>query len=803
MLDKHLIVKTYGKADEKNIIVWQDYRVTVLGEGLFRLENNTAHIWRDNATQCVWYRNAPKQSFSVNKTDGECVISTNAVMLVLKPDRKQCHVVLGGKNIPIDNSQNLLGTCRTLDNCDGDTEEYAWKPKLLTRKVKLGNGVCSKNGVAVLDDGLSLTLDDNGKIIAERGAGSDEYIFAFGKDYRGAVRALYEITGYTPMLPRYSLGNWWSRYYPYTESEYLIVLDNFARRGIPLTVATIDMDWHYTDIDNEFGITAKGDPVFYGGTSGWTGYGWNKHLFPDYKAFLKRISDRNLKITLNVHPADGIRFFDDNYKSMATAMGKDPATEEAIRFDVTDDRFINNYFSCIHKPYEQDGVAFWWIDWQQGTKSDLDGLDPLWSLNHYHYLDNGLNNENPIILSRYAGVGSHRYPVGFSGDTHITWNTLSFLPYFTATASNIGYGWWSHDIGGHMGGKTDGELYARSVQFGVFSPINRLHSMCAKVVSKEPWAYGNGVGLIATEFLKFRHGLIPFLYTADYLSHEQGKTLVEPMYYEYPDCENAYDNSRDQYLFGGLIVAPAISPQDPDGFTRIKVWLPRGKYTDVFTKEEYDIKDENGRQMTLFRRLDSIPVLAKAGTVLPLSCDSGNSVANPQTLEVKVFSGDGAYSLYEDGENGKKHFTDFKVSQSGKTVTLDISGKGDDEVVPKNRTLRIVFENIYNGSVELFVNGKKCENAVDYADNVTVVITNYDPNKKYKIVAVDNNSELDNIKLRLTDALMRAECGNYDKDRWHKQLLAAKSEKELHEVIDKIELGDIVIAKLNENLIND
>ena len=80
-------------------------------------------------------------------------------------------------------------------------------------------------------------------------------------------------------------------------------------------------------------------------------------------------------------------------------------------------------------------------------------------LNHFHFLDSARDGQpRPLTFSRYAGPGSHRYPVGFSGDTVVTWASLDFQPYFTATASNIGYGWWSHDIGGHMFGGKDDEL---------------------------------------------------------------------------------------------------------------------------------------------------------------------------------------------------------------------------------------------------------------------------------------------------------------------------------------------------------
>ena len=129
----------------------------------------------------------------------------------------------------------------------------------------------------------------------------------------------------------------------------------------------------------------------------------------------------------------------------------------------------------------------WWIDWQQGSESRFPGVDPLWLLNHYHFLRSARKEKRPFIFSRYAGPGSHRYPAGFSGDSVTSWNSLRFQPYFTATAANIGYGWWSHDIGGHCAGKKDPELMMRWVQLGVFSPIMRLHSTSNLFNGKEPW----------------------------------------------------------------------------------------------------------------------------------------------------------------------------------------------------------------------------------------------------------------------------------------------------------------------------
>jgi alpha-glucosidase (family GH31 glycosyl hydrolase) len=134
-------------------------------------------------------------------------------------------------------------------------------------------------------------------------------------------------------------------------------------------------------------------------------------------------------------------------------MGIDPASEQPIEFDVADSHFMQAYFEYLHYPKEEQGIDFWWMDWQQGEHSKLQGLDPLYWLNHLHFYDQAKQGKKrPFIFSRWGGLGNHRYPIGFSGDTVITWDSLSFQPYFTSTASNVAYGWWSHDIGGHFMG---------------------------------------------------------------------------------------------------------------------------------------------------------------------------------------------------------------------------------------------------------------------------------------------------------------------------------------------------------------
>ncbi len=755
MLDKHLIAKTSPLARKENMFRWRAWRITVLETRLFRLERDENGAYTDGATLTVWYRDTAPVSYEVKEASNRLTITTERVTLSLGDTLSSSYIVMDdGARCPIENRENLLGTYRTLDECNGG-RCIGWG---LDEPVKLDHGVLARRGVAVLDDTATPILAEDGMPSARPTTETDMYVFAYDKDYRAALRGLYRITGTPPLIPRYALGVWWSRNHVYSDREYLHLLDRMQERDIPLTVATLDMAWHWTEtVDERFGITATGkNNDFYGGANGWTGYSWNTELFPDYRGFLKNLRDRGLKVTMNLHPADGVRFFEDMYPEMAHAMGIDPATEEVVRFDMTDPAFINAYFRILHHPYEEDGIAFWWMDWQQGCQSKIQNLDPLWCVNHFHFLDNA-RFHTPLLLSRYCGIGSHRYPLGFSGDTYMTWETLRYLPYFTATASNAGYTWWSHDIGGFMAGINDHELYTRGVQLGVFLPITRLHCTINPCCTKEPSFYMNGTGHLAEEALRFRHRLIPYLYSASYATTYEGRALVEPMYYEHPNESNAY-RYQNQYYFGSeLLVVPVTSKRKKGGLSVTRAWLPEGHWTDIFTGDEYD----GGRVLDMARWLDSIPVLLHEGGILPLDARRHtNDVSNPDALDVLVTNGNGTYTLREDDENGNAAATTFiSHAEEGKqTLTICCS---DTRGVTPPRRMTVQFRNIPTGEVSV----KKNQEAIPFAwdDNgyLTVTCENVTSENLYEIeVIYTPRTALAFCHERYLYALSRIECPN-------------------------------------------
>lgn len=714
------------KTREEMVVKGEKYRISVLTERLIRLEYSKKGVFVDEKTQTIMNRDFETFRFRVEEKEDSLSIVTKYLRLIY--DKKE----FSGEGLKInvsgnfgttssvwhygDKNESLKGTVRTLDTIDGATE--------------LGEGVVSKKLWSFIDDSKSMLLVDDDFVIREDEEAIDIYFFGYGLDYKEALRDFYKLSGATPLLPRYSLGNWWSRYYKYTDESYLELLERFKREDIPFNVAVLDMDWHITDVDSKYG-------------TGWTGYTWNKEYFKEPEKFLKELHERGYKITLNVHPADGVRAFEDSYKEFAKFMGVNIKNEDPVLFDIADKKFREGYFKYVHHKLEKQGVDFWWIDWQQGENSGKKGLDPLWLLNHLHYKDIQRDKRRGLILSRYAGVGSHRYPLGFSGDTIITWDSLNFQPYFTATASNIGYSWWSHDIGGHMNGTRDDELFVRWVQFGVFSPIMRLHSTCNDFSGKEPWNYNDIANAIIKKYLRLRQRLIPYLYTMNLKTHKDGLPLILPIYYFEAENEKAYNYPNEYYFGEDLLVCPITEKGDElSKLSRVKAYLPKGYWVDIFT----GIKYAGEREIELYRSLDDIAVFARLGSILPLDArKSGNEIDNPNELDLHVFAGaDGSYSLAEDASEladfvekewryteflgkAKENFLDYNDKKYSYELNIEAVKNNIADAIKKRKY------NIYLHGIKEYYSleisaGKKFISplAISYDDKANALVINLD-----------------------------------------------------------------------------
>lgn len=705
------------KADAKAVVTSGNARFTVLTPQLIRMEWSADGQFEDRATLTFVNRETPVPEFKVRESKSKLTITTPALTLTYLKNGKfsdknlKAVFTLNGKEVVwtpgMENPQNLLGTTRTLDGADGS--------KL---KEPMEQGILSRAGWSLIDDSQRHVLTPDGSEWEEwvearpEGDRQDLYLFAYGHDYKQALADYALVAGRAPMPPKYTLGYWWSRYWQYSDNEFVDLVNKLKSMDVPIDVLIVDMDWHET-----WGLRKSNSPKDeYGQRIGWTGYTWQKELFPSPANFLKWTENEELKVALNLHPASGIQPYEAVYDDFTKEYGWSEKGK-SVPFKIDERKWADAYFKTVLEPMERDGVDFWWLDWQQWKESKYTpGLSNTFWLNHtfFNHAERQNPGLRPFIYHRWGGLGSHRYPLAFSGDTYATWPMLAYLPYFTATASNVNYGWWGHDIGGHMFHKTqkatDPELYTRWLQYGVFTPIFKTHSTKDPRIERCIWCFPDHMFLMR-DAIRLRYTLAPYIYNAARENYDTGVGMCRPMYYDYPESDKAYE-TPEQFMFGNDILATTIT-QPVDSITGLAprtIWFPEGAWFDCATGSMY----EGGRTEELHYTLAENPHYAKAGSIIPMNPATVKNLQQPCDTLVLTFipGGDGQLRHYEDDGMSQQYKTNYAVTtvtkkQEGNTVRVRISPReGSFAGASDSRSYELRFPAVFPPK-SVKVNGKE------------------------------------------------------------------------------------------------
>jgi len=703
-------VAMHGQAKAAAIVQRGDVRFTVLTPRLIRMEWSPGGHFVDDPSQVFVDRDQPVPSFTATTRDGKLLIDTGALRLTYTLDSGRftaSNLEVVSKSLapafawhPGDpETGNLHGTARTMDRYSGERQIDTGKP------LDLGQGLLSRDGWHLVDDSKSFLFDDaEWRWVKKRSCADcqDLYFFGYGHQYQQALGDFAKVAGPEPMPPKFAFGYWWSRYWNYSDREMRDLVADFERYRIPLDVMVIDMDWHRTDDLSWDPKYVKRDQV--GESVGWTGYSWNRSLFPEPDRFLGWLHDHKLKTTVNLHPASGIPPREETYDAFARAMGVTGGAP--VPFEAADKRFVNNWFGITLNPLTRQGVDFWWLDWQQWPESKLvAGLSNTWWLNYVFYTQKQrAGRDRALIYHRWGGLGNHRYQIGFSGDSIISWESLAYQPYFTATASNVLYGYWSHDIGGHMFADgtpesqrhIDPELYVRWMQFGAFSPILRTHSSKEAGLRKEPWRFSPEIFAALRDTVEQRYQLAPYIYTASREAYDSGVSILRPLYYGWPEQPEAYQ-ARDEYMFGDdMLVAPVTRPMQ-DGSATVSIWLPPGRWYDSNRGEVID----GGRRITRDYGLDEVPLFVRAGAAIPMNPNSVRKLQDSDDgrLVLRIFPGGKSQSrLYADAGNseayraGEYAFTTIESTRDARQATVTMHPReGRYAGIPDARQITVEF----------------------------------------------------------------------------------------------------------------
>jgi alpha-glucosidase (family GH31 glycosyl hydrolase) len=684
-------------ADSRAIVVNGNARFTVLTPELIRMEWAADGKFEDHASFVFINRHLPVPRFSKEEADHKLTIKTSSLTLKYDPSAGQngeftpqnLSIELTVDDKPVTwhpgetDPENLQGTTRTLDGAMGSK----------TREP-IEQGLVSRSGWALVDDSTRPLFDSANfsfkegekspwPWVMERPAGErqDFYFFGYGHDYRKALGDYVKVAGRIPVPPRFAFGTWWSRYWDYSDQEIEEIIQGFHENSTPLDVFVIDMGWHTSK--EQLQAMGQGDKSGLDQSKhslGWSGYTWNNVLFPYPQLFLDRLHANHLKTSLNLHPASGIQPWEASYPAMARAMGIDPATKQYVPYDITNKKFAENYFNLVLHPLEKQGIDFWWLDWQQEQNTKMANVKPTWWINYVQFTDQEREGKRPILFHRWGGLGNHRYQIGFSGDTVSVWDSLAFQPWFTATAANVGYAYWSHDIGGHMPGAVDPELFTRWVEFGAFSPILRTHTTKNPESERRIWAYPEPYSSILRATFQLRYALQPYIYTEARRTYDTGVAFLRPLYYDWPEAKEAYDN-KDEYLFGDqMLVSPIVTPGDKaSGLATEKVWLPKGEWIERPTGKHFTGPTSVDRSFSI----EQTPVYLKAGAIVPMQPEmsyTGEKPVDPLIVNVWPLEPgtNSSYTLYEDSgvaeeyQRGVFTRTPIKAAQTGDMLRVEI-----------------------------------------------------------------------------------------------------------------------------------
>lgn len=642
-------------------------RFTVITPLLIRMEYSETGVFVDAPTLFAYNRAAGYPDASITCEDGALVIDTGRLRLTYRANnqpfsKENLSVMLQVADDEVlwapgmQNTANLGGPLLTVDGVNGP--------------VPLPPGLLARDGWYLIDDSAQPALVDGWatQVPLNKRSCIDWYFFGYGLDYQAALQALAAISGPVPMPRKHVHGSWYCRWFHYTEEDFRTLAQEYHEHDFPLDIMVMDMDWHSKDAS--VGHT-------YAGTLGWTGYSWNTELLPHPEKLLCDFKEDGIYVTLNDHPCDGMRDHEKNYADFCAQLGLQPG--ENPPFDAGNRLYMQAFFNTAHKPLEEQGVDFWWLDWQQDIIYPfvyrVPGLRHLPWLNFLYYQQSADNDRRGQNFSRWGGWGDHRHPINFSGDCGTRWEMLAFEIELTAASGNAGCCYWAHDIGGFCG-KRHPETYARWVQFGALSSSLRLHS-AGDDLDRRPWLWGEQLENAMRAAFHFRAQLFPYIYTSIQQCYAQTLPLLRPMYLLYPECEEAYQYPT-QYLFGdNLLAAPIVEPGSGKNLRAVKkVWFPEGVWYNMFTGEKID----GGGEVKVSAAIDEIPVFARAGVPLPMQPYTQRMTSTPlSTLIVRCYPGAAGESrLYEDDgqtqgyTRGECAWTTLRYARAGDTVTVTI-----------------------------------------------------------------------------------------------------------------------------------
>lgn len=560
---------------------------------------------------------------------------------------------------------------------------------------------------------LDLDSKKDNTLTYETISGRKTYQVIVGDNWTDLVENYTDLTGKQPLLPRWSLGNFSSRFGYHTQEEVENTIRKFEQNQIPVDAIILDLYW--------FGKTIKG-------TMG--NLDWDKDNYPNPDKMISDLNAKGVKTILITEPF----ILTTSSKWQETVDKKVLVTDKSGKPATWDFYFGNTSVVDIFKPEGKDwfwnvykrlinqGVGGMWGDLGEpevfpskvitaGGKADE--VHNIYGHNWAKLIADGYKKEfptqRPFILMRAGYSGSQRFGmVPWSGDVSRSWGGLQSQMEIALQMGMQGLGYMHSDLGGFAGDYFDNELYLRWLQYGVFNPIFRPHAqeeVASEVARKDIVTMAK-----AKKSVELRYQLMPYNYTLSFDNNQKGTPLMRPLFFEEPN-NTALTTVAGTYFWGNDFL---ITPITKSGITSTEIYFPKSSnWFDFYTHEKHNAGTTN----TVKVNEEYIPTFVRGGSFIPMietiQNTSSYSLANfnlhyyfdesVTNSSGKLYNDDGATpNAFEKGQYEKLN---FNSNNNNKTLVVKMSTVTGKNFTSADKNISVLIHNIK--PKRIFVNGQE------------------------------------------------------------------------------------------------
>ncbi len=644
---------------------------------------------------------------------GHVVIST------IKSKRENKYYGLGDKTGKL----NLSGSRRELwgTDCYG----YGNDTDPVYKNIPFFTGLTDGKGYGIFMDNSFRTFFDFGKEREEAVSfwaqgGEMRYYFIYGPELTNVVKNYTELTGKSPMPPKWALGYHQSKWSYYPESTVRELAQTFREKKIPCDVIHLDID--YMD--------------------GYRCFTWNNERFPNPQKMIADLKADGFKTIVIIDPGIKIDPLYNIYQQgvyhnyfctrMDGARFKGSVWPGPCHFPDFTNPDARKWWSGLFAGLSQDGVGGVWNDmnepavFEEGTfprdvRHDYDGHPCSHRKGHnvygmqmaratYNGLEQFAGNKRSFTITRSAYAGVQRFSSVWTGDNVASWEHLHLANVQCQRLSNSGISFAGSDVGGFIG-SPNGELYTRWIQLATFHPFFRTHSS-GDHGDKEPWKFEDKYLNIVRKFIEFRYQLLPYLYTSFWQYAEDGIPMLKSISMAFQNDPETL-HREEEFLLGDHLL---ICPVSKEGVKTRVMYLPEGEWFSYWTDELFTGKKE----ITVATPLDQIPLFIKAGAIIPMQPAMQYTdeftpeyitlhcyKANKETTSV-FYEDDG---ITKDFDNGIYTVRKFTQSYDGGIIKLHQNIEGSYDA--GNKGFELFLHGFDNNIQKITVDGNDAQYTVE------------------------------------------------------------------------------------------